>query len=226
MAVTVTSVVSQGPALGAPGQITIWKSTLFTNPPFLVICLSYACHMNTSVISFSICHMPGIFLSQTNSEKMYLVYPNFKKDLPNLKKMLLAYTKGIFADPGLHVPVICRSYPCHKSVLFCGLWQTNKIMPAIELWVRFLNTTTQCSSSTTRFICFRRLCGNLSSSAGSSGLRGVVLRYVVLRGRWGRRCRRPAASVVLSCAVVLGQPARGPPARGRRGAPARSAGGF
>ena len=81
--------------------------------------------------------MPGISLSQTNSEKIYLVYPNLKKDMPNLKKMLLAYTKGIFSDPGLHVPGICCAYPCHKSVLFCGMLPANKIMPAIELLFDF-----------------------------------------------------------------------------------------
>ena len=121
------------------GWSRIWKSTPVTNPPFPVICLSYACHMNTSVISFSILSYAWDILLTNNSEKIYLVYQNFEleKDMPNLKKMLLAYTKGIFSDPGLHVPGICCAYPCHKSVLFCGMLPANKIMPAIELLFDF-----------------------------------------------------------------------------------------
>ena len=71
---------------------------------------------------------------------IYFIIPSKSKpqeDMPNLKKMLLAYTKGIFSDPGLHVPGICCAYPCHKSVLFCGMLPANKIMPAIQLWFDF-----------------------------------------------------------------------------------------
>ena len=118
----------------------------FTNPPFLVICLSHTCQMNTSVISSSsaFCHhdMPGIYPSykQTvglvrGSEKIYLVIQTSKIYAKFSKRC--CFTKGIFSDPGLHLPVICRAYPCDKSVLFCGMLPANKIMPAIELQFDF-----------------------------------------------------------------------------------------
>ena len=147
---------------------------------------------------------------------IYFIIPSISKpqeDMPNLKKMLLAYTKGIFSDPGLHVPVICSAYPCHKSVLFCGFGAecSRPIKSRLQL---------NCGSiSEYHYTVFFE--HNKFYLFPAALLQPFVLGWVAAAQRpvW---CR-PA---LCRLARVLGPQARGPPARGPRGAPALSAGSF
>ena len=148
-------------------KLCIWKSTApFTKNPFRVICLSLCV----------ICRSDEHFVHIFQHFVICLAYPCHKQTqnrctryIQTSKKICRISKRCCWHIPSQYIPSICR--PIKR--------QSNRIA-GNRIAVRFLNTTTLCSSSTTGLICFRRLCGTF-------------------RPRRGRR--RPAASVVSSCTM-------------------------